>query len=158
MVAIRNAIPDEIPALAAIGLAAWCKGIKPLVPTNTADEIERQNPFVPFLEEMGEKVLVATVDGKAAGIGACEYSDDYISDIWVSPEFEGRGVASALVRALEREILSRGHPAARIHVAAANERALRLYEHLGYQRYVQEMAYDPILQISLQKIGLSKSL
>lgn len=158
MVAIRNASANEVPALAAIGLAAWCKGIKPLVPTTTADAIERQNPFLPFLEEMGDKVLVAVIDGRTAGIGACEHSDDYISDIWVSPEFEGRGVASALVRALESEILSRGYAAARIHVAAANKRALGLYEHLGYSRIVQEVAYDPILQISLEKIGLTKSL
>ncbi|KQV35592.1 MULTISPECIES: GNAT family N-acetyltransferase [unclassified Rhizobium] len=158
MIEIRNAIPEDVYSLAEIGLAAWSKGIGPLVPAATSSKIESKNPFIPFLSEMGARILVAIVDGRAAGIGACENEDDYISDIWVSPEFEGRGVGSALVRALEREILSRGYPAARIHVAAANERALGLYERLGYKQNVRETAFDPILEIYLEKIGLQKNL
>ncbi|KQU64792.1 acetyltransferase [Aminobacter sp. DSM 101952] len=158
MIEIRHAVHDEVHVLARVGLAAWCKGIQPLVPSATSDKIEKDNPFVPFLEDMGARVLVAVIDDRAAGIVACEHSDDYISDVWVAPEFEGRGVASALIGALEREISGRGFSKARIHVAAANTRALGLYEHLGYVEVSRETAFDPILEISLDKIGLEKHL
>jgi ribosomal-protein-alanine N-acetyltransferase len=36
-------------------------------------------------------VLVAEINGRPAGIGARERQDDEISDLWVDPEFEGRG-------------------------------------------------------------------
>ncbi|WP_323687964.1 GNAT family N-acetyltransferase [Rhizobium sp. AN69] len=53
-----------------------------------------------------------------------------MSDIWVAPEFEGRGAGSLLIRALERQIADRGFAEAFIDVTAANGRALGLYRHL----------------------------
>ncbi|MCZ4091951.1 GNAT family N-acetyltransferase [Sinorhizobium psoraleae] len=158
MLVIRTAMPHELEALAQIGLSAWRKGIKPLVPEPVTAKIEHGNAFVPFLRELGPRVLVAEIDGEPAGIGACEHADDTISDIWVAPAFEGRGAGSALVAALEAQIAERGHTEARIHVAAANERALRLYQNLGYRQLWKKITFDPILETDLEKIGLSKSL
>lgn len=156
MVEITQATGEEEEKLAEIGLAAWRKGIKPLVSKDVAARIESDNPFLPFLRDMKSRLLVAVVEGEAAGIGGCEKEDDYISDIWVDPAFEGRGVGSALLQALEREIAGRGYRRARIHVAAANERALRLYQHRGYRQIWRKTAYDPILEIALEKIELAK--
>ncbi|MBX3584179.1 MAG: GNAT family N-acetyltransferase [Rhizobiaceae bacterium] len=158
MIEIRNAMPGEIGDLAKLGLAAWRKGIMPLVPRDTVERTEKANPFVPFLEKMGSRVLVAVVGDRLAGIAACEHSDDYISDVWVAPAFEGRGVASALIRALEGEIVARGFASARIHVAAANDRARGLYDHLGYRETARRTAFDPVLETTLEKIELAKDL
>lgn len=158
MIEIRNALRGEILTLAQLGLAAWCRGLKPLVPPATSRKIEKENPFIPFLEAMGSRVLVAVLDGQAAGIAACEHQDDCISDVWVDPGFEGRGVGSALIQALEEDISRRGYSTARIHVAAANERARGLYEYLGYRQVSRQTAFDPILEISLEKIQLAKRL
>ena len=158
MIVIRSAKTDEVNHLARIGLAAWSKGIKPHVPEHVSREIEKENPFLPFLHELGSRVLVAEVDGEAAGIGACERADDTISDIWIAPAFEGRGAGSALIKALESEISDRGYAQAQIQVAAVNERALGLYEHLGYRQIWRITMFDPILETALEKIGLSKNL
>lgn len=158
MIVVRPATSEEVDALAQIGLAAWCKGIKPLVPTEVAIAIARDNPFLPFLLEMGSNILVADIDGQAAGIGACEQADDTISDIWVAPAFEGRGAGSALVRALEAQIRERGHTEARIEVAAANERALELYQRLGYRQLWRKVVLDPVLRMKLEKNGLARRL
>ncbi|OAP39961.1 acetyltransferase [Sinorhizobium glycinis] len=158
MILVRPAARDEADALARIGLSAWCKGIRPLVSAEVATAIERDNPFLPFLREMGTRILVAEVEGQAAGIGACEHADDTISDIWVAPAFEGRGVGSALVRALEAQILERGYSEARIEVAAANERALELYQRLGYRQAWRKVVLDPVLRENLEKIGLTRLL
>ncbi|MCA1404792.1 GNAT family N-acetyltransferase [Ensifer sp. IC3342] len=158
MLVIRAAMPHELEALAQIGLSAWRKGIKPLVPVHVAVKIELSNPFLPFLQELGSRVMVAEIDGELAGLGACEHADDTISDIWVAPALEGRGAGSALIGALETQIADRGYTDARIHVAAANERALQLYQHLGYRVLWRKVAFDPILETDLEKIHLSKTL
>ncbi|WP_324251987.1 GNAT family N-acetyltransferase [Roseibium aggregatum] len=103
-------------------------------------------------------MIVGTISGEPAGIGACEHAEDTISDIWVAPAFEGLGVGTALVRSLETEILNRGHPVAYIQVAALNSRAFNLYRHLGYREEWRQMSFDPILKVEMEKVGLSKQL
>ncbi|WP_323690136.1 GNAT family N-acetyltransferase [Rhizobium sp. AN95] len=56
-----------------------------------------------------------------------------MSDIWVAPEFEGRGAGSLLIRALERQIADRGFAEAFIDVTAANGRALGTLSAPGIQ-------------------------
>lgn len=157
-IAIRPALKSEIPSLAEIGLAAWCRGIQPLVPSSTAAKIVTANPFLPFLRDMLEQVLVGEVDGEPAGLGACEHGDNLITDIWVAPAFEGLGVGSALIRALEDRIAARGYKEAHISVAAENERARKLYAHIGYRENRRTVQFDPILETSLEKIEMIKQI
>ena len=164
MIRIRPASSDEVDALAGIGIAAWKKGIKPHVAAEVAARLENKNPFVPFLHKLGTAVLVADlggvadVGGVAIGIGACENGGDNISDVWVSPAHEGKGAGSSLIRALERQIAERGFAEAFIEVAAGNARALGLYRHLGFVEQWRRPAFDPVLEITLEKIGLKKRL
>ena len=158
MIEIRSATEADAVALAEIGLAAWRKGIMPLVPESVVARITAENPFRPFLKEMGARILVALDDGRPAGLGACEHGDDYISDIWVSPDFEGRGVGSALLHALEQQIAGRGYAQARLHVAAANARAFGLYRHRGYREIWRGTMHDAILDIPLEKVELVRDL
>ena len=155
---VRPAQPEEAEALAALGLAAWLRGIAPLVPQEVVARMAADNPFLPFMRAMGPRLLVAVVDGRAAGIGASEQDDDTISDLWVAPECEGRGAGSALVRALEAQIAGRGHERAQINVAAQNARAFGLYRHLGYREMSRAVSLDPILNIMLEKVTLTKGL
>lgn len=158
MINVRPARTEEDAALAGIGIAAWRKGIKPHVPAHVAARIEAENPFLPFVRELGSRLLVAECDGEAAGIAASEHADNQISDVWVAPAFEGRGVGSALVKAMEREIAGRGFADVLIQAAAANARAHGLYRHLGYKEIWRRTAFDPILETELEKVGLSKRI
>jgi len=158
MIHVRPAKEGEIAVLAEIGLASWRKGIKPHVADEVILRIERQNPFIPFLRDLGPRILVAEYQGKPAGIGASEHADNQISDIWVGPTFEGHGVGSALIGALEQLIADRGFSEALIQVAAANERAHALYRHLGYAEIWRRSEFDPVLETTLEKIGLKKDL
>lgn len=118
---VRALKEDEIDQLAIIGLASWRKGVKPLVPLSVAERIERCNPFIPFLHQFGDRILVGEIDGQLAGLGASENNDDTISDVWVAPEFEGLGCGTALIMALEGRAANRGCKQCRISVATANK-------------------------------------
>ncbi|MET3792061.1 GNAT family N-acetyltransferase [Aquamicrobium terrae] len=158
MVRVRPATPADAEALACIGLQAWQRGIGLLVPAHVADRIRADNPFRPFIQAQGENILVAEIDGRPAGLGAREHRDDVITDIWVAPQWEGKGAGSALLAELERQIAGAGHDHARLQVAADNQRALQLYLARGYEPVWRGVRADPILQVPLEKIGLSKRL
>ncbi|MBR0556514.1 GNAT family N-acetyltransferase [Ciceribacter sp. L1K23] len=158
MISLRPARPDDIPGLAELGFSAWKRGILPLVTSEVVRRLEGDNPFIPFLREQGGRILVAEWNGALAGLGGREHADNHISDIWVSPDHEGRGVGSALIRALEEDIRAAGFTEATISVAAENTRAFGLYRHLGYVDTWRGRAYDPILGVTLEKVALHKDL
>ena len=49
----------------AIGLAAWERGIAPLVPTQVWDRVRAANPFRPFLRQRGPSIIVADLRRRA---------------------------------------------------------------------------------------------
>lgn len=63
-------------------------------------------------------------------------------DIYVVPRARRRGAGRLLLGALARELVRRGAPRVVIHVAARNERALALFEGLGFRRTVVELAIE----------------
>lgn len=155
---MRPALPSDLNRLADVGLRAWQKGIGPLVPVSVYQRVSAENPFRPFLAVLGENVLVAEIENHVVGLAARENGDNHITDLWVDPDSEGMGAGSSLLGTLEMQIFDSGYGNANIDVAAANARALSLYQHRGYEIDWQERRFDPILQIELEKIGLSKSL
>ncbi|MDQ4404931.1 hypothetical protein RBU00_00035 [Rhizobium sp. AN63] len=61
---MRPARAGEEAELAEVGLASWRKGIKPHVNDAVAARIEGQNPFIPFIRQLGPQILVAEYQGK----------------------------------------------------------------------------------------------
>src|SRR3954453_17037589 len=96
-IVVRPAVPEEVNALAALGLASWDRGIGRLVPPAVRAEWLATNPFLPFLQEQGSDVLVALLAGVPIGIGAWEKAARYITDLWVASAHEGRGGGSMLL-------------------------------------------------------------
>lgn len=158
LIHIRPARMAELDRLAAIGLAAWQRGIAPLVPGLVWDRVRAANPFRPFLRHRRDAVVVAEMAGEPAGIAARDDGSDYISDLWVSPLHEGQGVGSALLQSLEQAIAESGHGRARLEVLTSNARAMALYRRRGYRPVWEAFKRDVTLGIQLHKTGMAKSL
>ncbi len=126
IVTLRPATAADAPALLAIldepEVAAWWR----------RDEWER-------LDETDAVSLVIEVDGVAAGcIQYHEEADpDYFSaavDVFVSAAVHGRGVGADAMRALIAWLIDvRGHHRLTVDPAAANARAVHVYEKLGFR-------------------------
>lgn len=158
MITIRPAAAAEHETLAAIGLAAWMAGIAPHVPDAARRSMQADNRFRPFLESAGARVLVAEIAGRPVALGACEDGDDRISDVWVAPDCQGRGVGSALVRALEAEIAARGYREARIEALTANARAIGVYRRIGYRVTWRGVVRDRVFGLPVDKTRLARAL
>jgi len=125
-VRLRPALAADVPALLAVleqpEVAAWWR----------RDEWER-------LDESDAVTFAITLDG--AVVGCIQYSEetdpDYFSaavDIFVSSSVHGRGVGGDAMRALIAWLIdARGHHRLTVDPAAANARAIHVYEKLGFR-------------------------
>jgi ribosomal protein S18 acetylase RimI-like enzyme len=99
--------------------------------------VERTNPgpFVVRTIELGTYLGVRRDGALVAMAGQRMRLDRYveISGVCTEPELRGTGVASALVRALVTRIKDEGAVPI-LHAASDNTNAIRLYEHLGFER------------------------
>lgn len=85
-------------------------------------------------------VLLALVDGEAAGIAVCfEGFSTFqartllnIHDLAVIPERRGQGIGRALLEAVEAEALRRGCCRLTLEVQDENRRARRVYDRFGF--------------------------
>jgi ribosomal protein S18 acetylase RimI-like enzyme len=81
-----------------------------------------------------ELFFVALLEGALAGtvMGGYDGHRGWVYSLAVSPPARRRGVGTALMRHLERELTARGCPKVNLQVLASNAGAVRFYEKLGY--------------------------
>jgi len=63
-------------------------------------------------------------------------------DLYVAPEWRGRGVGRRLCEALVGAFADRGAPRIVVHAAARNERAVAFYESLGFRPTMVELTRE----------------
>ena len=80
--------------------------------------------------EQGERLGFATVSQSAHFTGQPQA---YIGELATSETVEGRGVGTALVNACEQWARAQGYTLLTVSTGAANTRALRFYDHLGFR-------------------------
>jgi ribosomal protein S18 acetylase RimI-like enzyme len=83
-------------------------------------------PDLFFVARLDDGLLVGTVMGGYDGHRGWVYS------LAVGPSARRRGVGTALMRHVERELAIRGCPKVNLQVLASNEATVAFYEKLGY--------------------------
>ncbi len=128
----------------------------PLPEWRTAAELDRTTlaSLQKALEraEDGADVFVAgEASGQRAGFIHLQTERDfftgekcgYVSEVAVDPAFEGQGVGSLLLAKAEEWCAAKGYRLLTLYVFAANARAQRLYERLGFRseaiKYVKQV-------------------
>ncbi len=82
-----------------VGFAAWKTSVEGEAGFSDPAVIEAaRKAFFEYPAEAKGDVAVAELEGRVVGWGAREDNPDYISDIWVDPGCQSRGIGSALVR------------------------------------------------------------
>lgn len=146
-VVIRPARPEDRPALeyAFAELQAFERTIEP----NRADPRSISGPYLDDLfaecAKASGAILVAERSGRLIGFVSVlprVTSDDiieleqeygYVADLVVLEPHRGTGIGTGLMRAAEAHAFEAGASRLRVGVLAGNARALRLYQHLGFQ-------------------------
>lgn len=119
-----------------------------------------------WVQNPGCDVVVCIADGSVVGWGARDNYEapgrggplDYVSDLWVSPETQGRGVGSAILTELMNRMRAERLERARIEVAQANLRALDLYIRQGFRETWRGVKMSETLGLPLPRILLERLL
>jgi ribosomal-protein-alanine N-acetyltransferase len=142
-----------------VGFAAWkssdaIKGV-----ALTSDVMERtRKAYDRFAAETQGEVLLAELDGRIVGWCGRDGAPNYISDLWVLPDHQGRGIGRTLVlRACERIAADR-HRTVTIHTHAKNDGAIRLYQRCGFVIAWRGIEYSKSMGVDLEKVHLEKPL
>ncbi|OHV76427.1 N-acetyltransferase [Rhizobium sp. LCM 4573] len=142
-----------------VGFAAWKSSGDGEASFENPDVIEAiRRAFFDYPAAAKGDVAIAEFGGRVVGWGAREDDPDYISDIWVDPAFQGRGVGSALVRHFLERVAIEGFSVAKIHTRASNSSAIRLYERRGFKIVWRGREYSTSMGVELEKVHLEKRL
>ena len=114
--------------------------------------------FLNFVESSWLTINVVEQQGTVAGWAARERLDELISDFWIDPQFQRRGLGTLLLTEIEAEIVHQGLESARVETHAQNIEAVGFFEKHGYTVNWLSVAYAPKVDRDIQSVGLSKQL
>lgn len=166
MVVVRKTKAHEAAAIAAIGFRAWDARLS--VWTEGHDNVAaiRENArqaYVTFTHRCWDAILVAQTDEGLIGWGCCEDGRDVpeprenaISDLWVDPPFQRRGVGQALLAALEAQAAAAGHHCCLLETHARNNAAIAFFRSNGYAVKWLSTKYSVGLDRDIETVGLEK--
>jgi len=129
---IRKATPEEADRLGDIAYEAWERGILPLLSEQPGMRHSEKRRLAIAVHEMLERIIVAETEGIAVGWCSRARSRSYIPFLFVTPEYQGHGIGSALLRRMESLLELEGESRVLLETPADNVRAVRFYERQGY--------------------------
>jgi ribosomal protein S18 acetylase RimI-like enzyme len=132
-VEIREAASADVPELAAVAARTWLDAFgDSLPPEEAAAEVARTRSPERFLRALDERtILVAEREGVLAGYA--ELGSGTFHRLYVETALHGHGIGARLAAAaLAHPLLARERVT--LQVWERNERAVRLYERLGFRR------------------------
>jgi ribosomal protein S18 acetylase RimI-like enzyme len=82
-----------------------------------------------------ELFLIAEMDGRVAGSAMCAYGGHrgFINYFGVDPEYQRRGIATALMREAEKMMRAMGCPKINLQVRASNKSVIDFYRSVGFE-------------------------
>lgn len=155
---IRQAQPGEGDTLGDLGFAAWEASVFGRHDAGRTDRGALREAFRRFCRQAPEAILVAEADGLLLGWGAREHHDEQVSDLWVAPHSQGRGVGGLLLGALLDQIAAAGHDHAKVETLAGNIGAIAFYQRHGFAEVWRAEKFSAALGYAIDKVGMNKSL
>ncbi len=140
-----------------VGFSAWAAN--PVLNDFGADvPVRVRSSFRDFAATGSKVILVAECNGEIVGWTAREGEADYVSDLWVDSDHQGRGAGRALLEYVFSLMTSEGIERARIATHARNAGAIRLYERCGFVLVWRGMERSEAMQMEVEKVHLEKAL
>ncbi|MCQ4158966.1 GNAT family N-acetyltransferase [Roseomonas sp. GC11] len=161
---LRRAGAADLPALAAVAVAAYAQGTAALLPAELRRRatVERFTALFAAALAQGGPLLLAEGAQGPLGCALAEKpeagADARLSGLWVAPQVGGQGIGSTLLAAMEALLAAGGAPSLRVRVPSGHLRALGLFRRRGYAMQAAGQRTEPVLQVTLPHTVLAKAL
>lgn len=130
-VVVRRATEVDFPDLKRILSETFASTWQPEITAEAAQRYLDTDVGGRFVDEQGLDFLVATVDGKVAGL--VSWQDDFIDALHVSTRQQRLGVGRALMEEAEKAIRAAGQTQVRLETDSFNQQSQGFYKALGYE-------------------------
>ena len=128
---VRPADETEIDHLAKLWFDGWRDAHELIVPA----ELTRRRTLASFRDRLSAGIAdVRAIGASGAAFGFAMLRGDELYQLYVSPEWRGRGAAVALIDDAEALLAERGVAVAWLACAIGNDRAARFYDKRGWRR------------------------
>ena len=134
MIVIRPAREDEYDAVTRVWLASH---VSTGLATGSDATLVELRARIPAEIAKGWQLYVAEMDGEIAAMLAFRMSDNYLDQLFVAPEHQGKSIGKRLL-AFTREHLP---DEILLRTAVANTKAIAWYEREGFVRENEVMQY-----------------
>lgn len=131
---IRRATQSDLQDIAVIHVQSWRDSYADDLPAEfMAGQIDRDlREHWSEIEIQDEDiVLVAEEDSLIGFVAVWCRPIPFIDNLHVKPSHRSKKVGSALIKAVTKELVKKGHKIAYLWVFESNEKAIRFYERLG---------------------------
>jgi GNAT superfamily N-acetyltransferase len=147
---IRRAVPEDLPAVAKVHVDSWRTTYQDIVPKPFLDNLSYSSaeerfrrilakrdlqPFMYVAVDSAEGVVGYASGGRARN-GPAQFTGELYA-LYLLKEHQGRGIGSALFRAVASELLSAEMDSMIIWALEANEPACRFYRRMGGEPVAQ---------------------
>ena len=142
MIKIRYATHSDLQEIAAVHIESWKDAYSDVWPAESlAGQIDREIERHWNKIEIQNKDIVLVAEGKSlVGFIAVWCNPiPFINNLHVKPCQRSRKIGSALMKAVAKELFTKGHKTAYLWVFESNEKAVRFYERLGGIQKEQSM-------------------
>ena len=139
---IRHATQSDFQAIAAIHIESWKDSYSDVLPADFLDwKINRV--FLKHWHEVkiqkNDIILVAEENLVTGFIAVWCRPIPFIDNLHVKPSYRSKKLGSALIKAVAKELIKKGHKTAYLWVFENNQKAIRFYERLGGIQKEQSM-------------------
>ncbi|MFD1198892.1 GNAT family N-acetyltransferase [Brucella gallinifaecis] len=143
--------------MAELAVRAWQTAAREIILTNESS-LALEAKFLRDLQENAAGILLIERRGQICGWGAYIPQSNYISDLWVDPDYHGQGLGCALLDALMAQVFLNGFTNVQIGTHADNLRAIRLYEKLGFRIYERSKEWSASFGGCVDKVRMRADL
>lgn len=155
---LRRSSIAEADRLGALAFAAWETSMDHMLGPETEDRTALALAFQLFCIGASGTITVAENGGTPVGWGARAPMSDYISDLWIAPGFQRRGIGRALLHSVEQDIFRAGHDVSVLETHAENGGAIRFYAREGYGIVWRGMKFSRMVGRRIEKVRMEKQL
>ena len=132
IVTIRKADAREVETLADIGYVAWERDLLPYFKDSAELRRGEERRLRAAVRDNLSSIIVAESEGVTAGWCARSGRRAYIPFLFVTPLLQNHGIGTMLLRRMESMLELEGADRVHLDTLADNVRAVRFYEHQGY--------------------------
>ncbi|WP_147820695.1 GNAT family N-acetyltransferase [Salidesulfovibrio onnuriiensis] len=129
-ITVRKATEKDAPILESVMYASFLASYGEMMPQNYVNGVLENDVIGKLSRQKWHECFLAEEDGRPVGV--MQLQGNYIAELWVHPDHQGKGVGGKLIQAAEEHAREQGHAHLTLCVYGCNTNAREFYRNKGF--------------------------